>query len=154
MKALAPQHCSRLLVILFATWAVAWGASLTAAAAQDPAPSIEVLLEWQGEPYLCSPVDPESDETGAAAANNPIEPACAPVRGVGCTILRPLGWNVSGLGCQEQPDTPIFVGDRQTYEAVAVPRSPIFGYGSATVLCNGGCFKTIRKSCHRGGEQP
>jgi hypothetical protein len=75
--------------------------------------------------------------------------------GVGCTILRPVGWTRLGVGCIEGPNTPIFVGDGQTYRAIAVRPAPIFGSGSTTLLCDGGSLKTIAKSCRKtAGSEP
>jgi hypothetical protein len=62
MQALSPQRCSRFFVMILVAWAVAWGAPLTAANPQDPAPSTEVPLVWQGESYLCYPDNPKSEE--------------------------------------------------------------------------------------------
>ena len=78
---------------------------------------------------------------------------CTPRPGVGCTILRPVGWNVNGLTCVEGATTSIFRADGQSYTAFAVP-SQIFGSGFTTLLCDGGCLKTTAKLCRRGGSFP
>ena len=84
-----------------------------------------------------------------------VEAACAPRPGVGCTILRPVGWTVWGVGCMEWPNTPIFVEDERVYTAIAVQPSPLYGSGSTTLLCDGGCLTTISKSCRKtGGVEP
>jgi hypothetical protein len=47
------------------------------------------------------------------------------------------------------------VEDEQRYKAIAVQPSPIFGSGSTTLLCDGGCLTTISKSCRKtGGSEP
>ncbi|MGH9884882.1 MAG: hypothetical protein ACREBE_05110 [bacterium] len=79
--------------------------------------------------------------------------ACTPHPGTGCTILRPVGWNVNGLTCVEGPKTPIGRADGQSYTAIAVP-SQIFGSGFTTLLCDGGCLKTTARLCRHGGIEP
>ena len=78
---------------------------------------------------------------------------CTPHPGTGCTILRPVGWNVNGLTCVEGPTTTIFRADGQSYTAIAVP-SQIFGSGFTTLLCDGGCLKTTARACRHGGIEP
>ena len=87
----------------------------------------------------------EDDDVSVTA-----QQVCAPRPGVGCTILRPVGWNVNGLTCVERPNTPIARADGQSYTAIAAP-TQIFGSGFTTLLCNGGCLQTTAKQCRRGG---
>jgi hypothetical protein len=94
-------------------------------------------------------------EDAGEEVNVTVEAACAPRPGVGCTILRPVGWTVWGVGCIEWPNTPIFVEDERVYTAIAVQPSPLYGSGSTTLLCDGGCLTTISKSCRKtGGVEP
>jgi hypothetical protein len=106
-------------------------------------------------PFLClaaacavSPDDADDD------VNVATQEVCTPHPGTGCTILRPVGWNVNGLACMEGPTTSIFRADGQSYTAIAVQPSPIFGAGFTTLLCDGGCLKTTARVCRRGGVQP
>jgi hypothetical protein len=75
--------------------------------------------------------------------------ACSPRSGVGCTILRPVGWTVNGVPCIEGPTTPIFRADQQPYTATAVQPTPLFGKGSITLRCDGGCLVTESRSCRK-----
>jgi hypothetical protein len=124
-------------------------ASLGVLRARFSIPALFVLLLCLAA--ACA-VDPED---AGEEVNATVQQACSPRPGVGCTILRPVGWNSFGVGCIEGPTTPIFSEDGQAYTAFAVRPSPIFGSGSTTLLCDGGCLKTIAKSCRKtGGSEP
>lgn len=126
---------------------------LTCAGSPGPSRS-RCFLPALFAPLLClvvactaEPVDGD-EEVGIE-----VQASCVPRRGVGCWILRPVGWNVLGVGCVEGPDTTIFRGDGQTYTAFAVP-TILFGSGSTTLLCDGGCLKTQSASCRKSGIEP
>src|SRR5262245_11720998 len=71
--AFPPPQCFRLLVLALVVWAVVWGTRLSAVAQEAPASSDDVVLMWQGEPFLCSPAahgrdEAESDQLHAQEA--------------------------------------------------------------------------------------
>ncbi len=105
-------------------------------------------------PILClaaaCAVNPDDADADVKVATQEV---CTPHPGTGCTILRPVGWNVNGLTCVESPTTSIFRADGLSYTAIAAP-SQIFGSGFTTILCDGGCLKTTARLCRHGGVQP
>jgi hypothetical protein len=96
-----------------------------------------------------APIAADEADEAREVVSTAEQQACTPRRGVGCTILRPVGWNELGTGCVEGPDTTIFRGDGGTYTAIGVP-TQIFGSGFTTLLCDGGCLRTIDKVCRKG----
>jgi hypothetical protein len=81
-----PQpRCSQLLVMVLAAWALAWGAPpnavaqqeapLSSALQEDTSLANAVSLEFQGEQFLCYPVDPHA--TPAAAGENDLSRVAA-----------------------------------------------------------------------------
>jgi hypothetical protein len=87
-------------------------------------------------------------EDAGEEVNATVQAVCRPRVGVGCTILRPVGWNGVGTRCMEEPTTPIFREDGQTYEAFAVS-GPLTGFGSILLWCHSGCLETLAKTCYK-----
>lgn len=78
MQACIQYPCGRLMVIALLAWAVVWGTSPSARAQEDPARAPEGSLVWQGEQYLCEPVEPER-VTDEQYLCTPVEPGHADV---------------------------------------------------------------------------
>lgn len=72
--------------------------------------------------------------------------------GAGCTLLRPLSWNVNGRTCLESPTTSLPMVDGQEYTAYS-KGGRLFGLGETTVRCENGGIVTVRKTCFRDGNQ-
>ncbi len=68
--------------------------------------------------------------------------------GSGCTLLRPMSWNVRGTTCLEGPTTPIPLANGQAYTAIGIPWG-VFGEGYTRVRCNNGRISTEAKVCRR-----
>jgi hypothetical protein len=149
-RSIAMKHsCLRLMVMALVAGAGMWGTSPSTGAEEDPSGSPDVALVWQGAQYLCSPEEEDAGEEVHAT----VQATSDPHSGVGCTILRPVGWHRFGFSCLEGPTTPVFVENGQKYTAYAVPFG-FLGSGYTTLLCNGGALTTTAKVCKPGSTEP
>lgn len=95
------------------------------------------------------------------SASDRAAPAVAPAErsseiqptGAGCTLLRPLSWNVTINACLEGATTQLPMVDGQEYTGYSIG-GPLYGTGSITVRCVNGAITTVRKSCRGGAGVP
>lgn len=95
----------------------------------------------------------EHAERPAPTVTAPTPKAEAQPTGAGCTLLRPLNWNVNINSCAEGATTQLPMVDGQEYTATSVG-GPLYGLGSITVRCSNGEIVTVRKSCRGGSGVP
>lgn len=71
--------------------------------------------------------------------------------GAGCTLLRPLMWDVGGNQCLEYANTPLPMADGDVYTASS-GGGGFYGHGSVSIKCNNGSLEQLSISCRPGVE--
>ena len=102
----------------------------------------------EGKPAIRSAADRAAPAGAPAERSSEIQPT-----GAGCTLKRPLGWNVNIYACIEDASGDLPMVDGQEYTGYA-SGGGLFGTGSITVRCVNGAITTVRKSCRGGGGSP
>lgn len=89
----------------------------------------------------------------AARSDGDLDRTQAVPTGAGCTLLRPLSWNVNIHACVGGTSTQLPMVDGQEYTEYSIG-GPLYGTGSITVRCQNGAIVMVRKSCRGGAGVP